>query len=212
MNKDFQAAKGVQKRSVVAELRAETDFSLAGYAARYNVLSHNLGGFREKLLPGTFSRSIRAGADVKALFNHDPSNILGRTKSGTLKLEEDERGLHFRCQLDKNSQYHRDLYASCFRGDLDECSFAFQCDDDDDDWTDGTDPETGDKCSFRTIKNVRLIDVSVCTYPAYPNTNVGARNLRSLPNYGTKIVTPSDAEWREHVNRKLAAIYARVPQ
>src|SRR5713226_163265 len=73
-----------------ASLRAQSqgdEMAISGYAASFNVLSQDLGGFREVVAPGAFKRSIDAGADVKALFNHDASRILGRTKSGTLKVQ-----------------------------------------------------------------------------------------------------------------------------
>jgi HK97 family phage prohead protease len=189
MNFDFEAAKGKQVRTVHAELRdsGSDDFALVGYASVFNTLSHNLGGFRETIKPGTYSRSIREKADVKALFNHAPDNILGRTKSGTLTLSEDARGLKFRCQLDKNSQAHRDLYSAVKRGDIDECSFAFTVPAGGQQWAPGKDPETGEDCAIRTISDVDLIDVSVVTYPAYPNTAAGARNQRSKPDYGVPV-------------------------
>lgn len=183
--RNFLAAQGEQRRVVSGTLRAMggggigagDEFALVGYAALYNNLSKNLGGFREKISPGTFNRSLKEGADVKALFNHAPDNILGRTKSGTLQLSQDDRGLKFRCQLNRESQAHRDLFESVKRGDIDECSFAFTVPSGGDMWAEGTDPDTGEACAMRTLKNVDLLDVSVVTYPAYDNTGVSARKF-----------------------------------
>jgi len=178
----FENALGVQRRTIhSAEVRTAGDeFALVGYACKYNVLSHNLGGFREKISPGVFGRSLKNNADVKALFNHNPSNILGRTKSGTLKLEDTPVGLRFYCALDKNSQAHKDLYGAVKRGDIDECSFAFTVPPGGDEWEDGTDEETGRSIQIRTLKDVDLLDVSVVTNPAYPNTQVDARQALKI--------------------------------
>ena len=79
-------------RTYSVSLRALRDaqeddlFILDGKAASYNVLSPDLGGFRERIAPGAFDRSIREAHDVKCLLNHDPSKVLGRTTSRTLQL------------------------------------------------------------------------------------------------------------------------------
>src|SRR3954454_9079048 len=71
--------------------------TLHGYAAIYGVESHDLGGFRERIAPGAFRDVI--GADVRCLLSHDPSQGLGRTRSGTLRLADEQRGLRFECDL-----------------------------------------------------------------------------------------------------------------
>jgi len=170
-----------------------------------------LGGFREIIRPGTFARSIRAGSDVKCLFNHVHDNILGRTKSGTLQVEEDSKGLCFRCQLDRNSQAHRDLYSAVKRGDIDECSFAFSVAKGGQSWDEGTDPETGERIAQRTLTDVDLIDVSCVTYPAYNQTSVEGR--AKTPDYaGRKFVPQSVTEKLWHARkqmRRAAAMLAR---
>jgi uncharacterized protein len=168
-------------RSLSAELRAEAEgdeMAIAGYAALFNQNSKNLGGFKERIAPGAFTRSLKEGADVKALLNHDPSHLLGRTKNGSLTLSQDERGLKFRCVLNAESGAHRDLYASIKRGDLDECSFAFTVPQGGDSFDEAID-ETGVRYQRRTLKDVNLLDVSAVTYPAYNNTSVGARSAQS---------------------------------
>jgi HK97 family phage prohead protease len=182
----FVRPTGQEQRTISAELRtsAGDEFALVGRAAAYNSWSRDLGGFREILKPGTFSRSVRNGDDVKALFNHDPSRILGRTKSGTLTLQDTENGLRFRVQLDKNSQQHRDLYCLVQRGDLDSCSFAFVVPPGGQQWSEGPDPEDASKrIALRTITDVDLKDVSIVTEPAYEATSVSARSKPT--DYGT---------------------------
>jgi HK97 family phage prohead protease len=181
MTRNFEQATGVQRRT--AELRAGDNgqFCLEGYAATFNSWSKNLGGFREQILSGAFNRSLNAKADVKCLFNHDASKVLGRSTSGTLTLSTDAKGLRFRCQLDKDQQSHRDLYASVKRGDISECSFAFSVPAGGDAWTEGMDPDTNQRCAFRTLKDVDLMDVSAVTNPAYNQTAVGARSRFAIP-------------------------------
>lgn len=161
-----------------SELRAESqgdEMALVGYAALFNSESKDLGGFRETIAPGAFTRSLKAGDDVKALVNHDPGQLVGRTKNGTLTLAQDDRGLKFRVALNAKSQAHRDLYESIKRGDMDECSFAFRVAEDGEAWAKKKD--NGKAYASRTLKDVNLMDVSFVTYPAYEHTTVGARSL-----------------------------------
>src|SRR5258706_2108322 len=119
-------AKKMEKRNAAGiELRAADDFSLVGIAAPYGVLSHDLGGYRETIAPGCFTRSLKEGGDVRCLFNHSANHILGRLKNKTLTLTDTPAGLAFRCQLNQRDSGHQSVYAQVKRGDLDECSFAF---------------------------------------------------------------------------------------
>jgi HK97 family phage prohead protease len=165
-------------------LRAASDkkFCLRGYAASFNTLSKDLGGYRERIAPGAFSSSLDAGDDVVALFNHSANVILGRRSAKTLSVGEDERGLAFSVQLDPQISAHRDIYASVQRGDVNECSFAFQIPDGGDDWDEAKD-ERGQRFARRTIKRCKLLDVSVVTNPAYGNgaTSVSARSADYTP-------------------------------
>jgi HK97 family phage prohead protease len=171
----------IEVRSVASELRAADDrsFQIRGTAAAYNRLSKDLGGFRERIAPGAFKRALSGqGEDVKCLFNHDANCVLGRTGNGTLRLSDSAEGLNFRCQLDQNQQAHRDLYSSIKRGDINECSFAFNVDDEDgEDWDDEKD-ERGQRFKLRTLRSVNLFDVSAVTNPAYGSgaTKVSARS------------------------------------
>jgi HK97 family phage prohead protease len=143
---------------------------LCGYAAVFNTLSRDLGGFVERLLPGCFDHMLEdLSLDVKCLVNHDPNIVLGRTKSGTLKLRSDSTGLYYECTL-PNTSAGRDVAELNKRGDMNECSFAFRCEDGDDSLKE----ENGRV--VRTIRNVSgLFDVSCVTYPAYPGTSAAMR-------------------------------------
>jgi HK97 family phage prohead protease len=160
----------------MGELRAEKDVEgktyLVGHAALYNSLSENLGTaarpWKECIMPGAFARALREKQDVMHLKNHDPNMILGRTKSGTLVLTEDGKGLRFRTLLPDTS-YAKDLSEVIARGDLDECSFAFVSKKES--WVN----ENG--VDVRQIHDVDLKDVSVVAAGAYkqPHVSLEAR-------------------------------------
>jgi uncharacterized protein len=168
---------GREQRTILAtELRASDEFAIIGTAARYGVMSHNLG-FREIIQKGAFSRSLRQNPNVVCLYNHNSSSIpLGRTKAGTLTLSVDDRGLHYRCQLDPNNPDHKSLHSSIRRGDVESCSFAFTVAPNGQSWKEATDPETKEPILLRTLTDVDLLDVSPVCAPAYPGTQVDARN------------------------------------
>src|SRR5215472_15711226 len=106
-------------RAVIAKDEEDAEeFALEGVAASYDKLSEDLGGFKERISTGAFSRSIREGHEVVALLNHDHSRILGRTKSGTLNIFDVAKGLGFKVQLDKNNTEHRNLHSLVKRGDI----------------------------------------------------------------------------------------------
>lgn len=161
-----------------AELRAADgdDLKIVGYAAVFNTPSKDLGGFRETVAPGAFTRALEQKQDVKCLFNHSADRVLGRVGNGTLSLVQDERGLRFECQLDANNSDHRNLHAQVKRGDINECSFAFKAGDKGQKWETQKD-ETGKMYAARTLTDVDLFDVSAVTYPAYNTTSVFARSL-----------------------------------
>ena len=139
---------------------------VSGYAAVFDRLSDDLGGFREIIDADAFSELEQA--DVRALFNHDPNQVLGRTTAGTLRLDIDGHGLRYELDL-PDTTIGRDLAESIRRGDINQSSFAFQVADDE--WS------MQDGYQLRTIKRIgALIDVSPVTYPAYPDATVSARN------------------------------------
>jgi HK97 family phage prohead protease len=194
----------VEKRFLSgSELRADGDeLVISGVAAAYGVKSKNLGGFVERIAPSAFARSLREGADVKCLVNHDPNQILGRTKSGTLTLIDSVVGLRFRCQLSADSQAHRDLHSAVKRGDISECSFAFTVPAGGDDWNGEETDERGQRVKLRTLRDVTLMDVSCVTYPAYPQgTSVDARSADYHVRSTAALLARLDemkADWHRH--------------
>tara|TARA_R110000824_G_scaffold123906_2_gene282068 strand:- start:1212 stop:2060 length:849 start_codon:yes stop_codon:yes gene_type:complete len=142
-----------------ADMRVEsTGSSVRGYAAVFNSVSEDLGGFVEYIEPRAFDNVM--DNDVRALFNHDFNYLLGRTSAGTLKIWTDERGLGYEAQLPDTS-YAKDLAVLMERGDVTQSSFAFMVDQDR--W------EVDDEGNYtRYIESVsRLIDVSPVVLPAY---------------------------------------------
>jgi uncharacterized protein len=152
----------------VSEFRARGDgLTISGHAAVFGQLSEDLGGFKEKVRAGAFKNSI-AQDDIRSLWNHDANFVLGRNRSGTLRLSEDDVGLYFENELPDTS-YARDLSKSMARGDVDQMSFGFITLRDD--WH----LEGGDLI-VRELIEAQLFDVSPVTFPAYPQTDVSARS------------------------------------
>ena len=175
-----------ERRMTATEIRSLQDGKfLEGYAASFNQLSGDLGGFKERLRPGTFDRAIREKHDVRFTMNHDPSKVMGRTKSGTLELASDTRGLHFRCEMPDTSAA-RDLHELVKRGDITSCSFAFT--EPIDEWDPEYDEDEDRNIPVRTISSLRLHDVAAVTYPAYTEgTQVDARAIE----HARHIVVPA---------------------
>jgi HK97 family phage prohead protease len=146
--------------------------TLTGYAARFNEPSEPLP-FVERIAPNAFKRSLRAKNDIKLLWNHDSSMVLGSTRSGTLRLAEDEMGLRVEADL-PDTQAGRDAKVLINRGDVTGFSFGFTVPPGGDTWNaDGTE---------RTLKSVRLLEVSTgVAFPAYPSARLPLVNRLLTP-------------------------------
>lgn len=150
-------------------LRAEQNGDspqIVGHAAVFNQPTE-IFGFEEVILSGAFARAIKEEQDVRALIDHDSRLILGRTKSDTLSLKEDDHGLFVTIKPPKTS-FADDVLESIRRGDLDGMSFAFIP-------RQQNIKEEEDK-TIREIADVDLIDVSVVTFPAFEGTDVELKN------------------------------------
>ena len=166
------------------EVREEADgMHLTGYAARFNEPSEPLP-FTERIAPGAFKRSLRSRNDVKLLWNHDSSMVLGSTRAGTLTLTEDEQGLRVNAVL-PDTQAGRDAKILIQRGDVTGFSFGFTVPKGGDSWS-----EDG---SERTLHSVRLLEVSTgVAFPAYPTTN-GTAQVRGLDKIALRAEVDADA-------------------
>lgn len=128
--------------------------------------SENMGGFIEIIAPSAFAHTLNDGADVKCLIDHDSSKILGRVKNETLKLRSESDGLHFEVEL-ANTSYANDLYENVRTGNISSMSFGFYTLIDE--WDTTVTP------AIRTLKDVKLIEISFVVFPAYPEAQVQAR-------------------------------------
>lgn len=163
-----------------------------GYAIRYSRWSQDLGGFRERIMPGACARTI-AEADIRALFNHDPNYVLGRNRSATLELTEDAKGLRNVIHA-PTTDLIRDLVIEPMRRkDITQQSFAFRIPERMSDskepaqvWRAPDDPEIVKKDGLweRDIFEVRLYDVSIVTYPAYTDATAKVRSIGELDGVG----------------------------
>jgi len=160
----------------VIEYRAASGLSaagrvLSGYAAVYGQETR-IGQYRERIAQGAFKRTLGEDRDILALADHDPKQVLGRTKSRTLQLREDGHGLHFTLEL-PDTQAGRDVATLAQRGDLGGMSFGFVATD-----------ETWDG-EVRTLRDVDLHEISVVSaWPAYQQTEMSLRNKPMTPTVG----------------------------
>lgn len=156
--------------SVPVEIRAGSDniMTIGGYAAKFDRLSQNLGGFVERIAPGFFNKSRGDGwPGVVARYNHDDNQLLGTSRAGTLRLGIDDVGLTYAVDL---PQARADVYELVQRGDVAQSSFAFVVFEEDWSMTDQNFP-------LRTLTSGQLRDVAPVNTPAYEDTSVAVRNL-----------------------------------
>lgn len=142
------------------------DLYIEGYFSVFNSPYQIMDGVVEEIAPGAFADTL--SGDIRALINHDTRLVLGRTKSGTLTLREDNRGLWGSVRINPEDQDAVNLYRRVQRGDVDQCSFGFYIE-----------AETREVLEDGTVRyridKVRLLEVSVVTFPAYEATSVAAR-------------------------------------
>lgn len=144
--------------------------TLTGHAAVFGKWSKDMMGFREKVAPGAFARTLKEGGTVKSYWNHNRDFVLGDSENGTLRLWEDDIGLA--CEIDApNTPTIRDLVIEPIRrGDVSDMSFAFATREDE--WMHGS----GKEIDERTLLDVDLFDASPVAEGAYADTDVSARS------------------------------------
>jgi HK97 family phage prohead protease len=154
------------------EHRQASEFRLAGSGRRLEGYAATFGSeariadFTETIRPGAFAEALRAGGDILALVDHDPTRLLARSRTGSLQLSEDARGLAFALTV-PDTQAGRDVLALAERGDLGGMSFGFLVPEGGDRWT-------GDR---RELVKIDLREISVVqSWPAYEGTVVAARS------------------------------------
>lgn len=168
---DSNSRQGRQLRSTPQQFRTRDDgddLIIEGYFAVFDSPYVLWDGATEIVKPGAFAGCL--SGDIRALIDHDTRLVLGRTKAGTLTLREDARGLYGTIKINQDDADAMSLYARVQRGDVDQCSFGFDIEE-----------ETfvdlgGGQCRWEINKVNPLYEVSVVTYPAYEETAVKARH------------------------------------
>ena len=177
------------------EIRAADDeaarLRFRGRAIVYDSLSEDMGGWRERIVPGAATRTLGQSPDVRFLINHDPNLLLARTAAGTATLHEDDAGVMVEADM-ADVSYARDLAVSLERGDITQMSFGF--------WV------TADGWAGNTheVFGIDLDggDVSVVTYPAFAATSAELRSAAARHSGQPPAVEP------DAVTRALAEVRA----
>ena len=181
-----------QMRSIASKFEtreSEEGLFIEGYFSVFNSNYELWAGATESVAPGAFANTL--GGDIRALIDHETRLVLGRNKSGTLELREDSHGLWGRIKINPNDQDAVNLYERVKRGDVDQCSFGFDIVKED--------TEVRDDGSVHwTIREVKLYEVSVVTFPAYTETSVSARK-RDFE----EIKKRETEKWRADMKRRL---------
>lgn len=183
-----------QVRTVPTQFSTREDgdgsMHIVGYFAVFNSIYEIAPGMTESVAPGAFSRSLAAN-DIRALINHDTTLVIGRTKAGTLTLREDEHGLWGDILINPKDQDAVNAYERVKRGDVDQCSFGF----------DPVSEETetrADGSVHWTLRDVELYEVSICTFPAYAETNIQARSAQREDLRARKLIA-----WKERQKARI---------
>lgn len=188
--------KTLQKRHANVELQTRAEDGsqervIEGYFALFNTETELFPVFFESILPGAFDDTV--SGDVRALIDHDPAKVLARTKSRTLDLKIDSRGLYGTIRVNENDTEAMDLYQRVKRGDVDQCSFGFIVQDEE--------IEFMDNGSIRSkLKKVDLLEVSVVTFPAYEETSVSARK-KDVEQFRYKQLEARKTRMKERMNK-----------
>lgn len=172
--------------------RAEDDgrMIIEGYFAVFDSVYQIWSDMSESIRQGAFTNTIAAD-DIRALINHDTTLVLGRTAAGTLELREDERGLWGRIEINPNDSDAVNAYARVSRGDVSQCSIGF-------DIIRETSEVRTDGSVHWTIEEAKLWEVSICTFPAYEETNVTARAKER-----DDLITRQREAWKARMLSKL---------
>jgi len=160
------------------------------YFAVYNSNYDIAPGMSESIAPGAFANSL--SGDIRALINHDTTLVLGRTTAHTLELRDDSHGLFGSVIINREDQDAMNAYARVKRGDVSQCSIGFEIVKEDTDIRD-------DGSMHWTIREANLAECSLCTFPAYQETNAKVRAEQR-----DEILKRELDAWREKTKRRLS--------
>lgn len=139
---------------------------IEGYFIVFNEQTELWTGTFEKIAPSALDETIK-GNDIRCLFNHNTDLVLARQSAGTLELKINEKGLWAKVKINENDQTAMDVYARVQRGDITGCSFGF--------YADAESYEEKGGNIIWTIERATVFEISVCTFPAYQQTEIEAR-------------------------------------
>ena len=170
-----------------------------GYFSVFNQPYEVFPGWIEEIAPGAFARTLREGKDVKVLWNHNSDIVLGSTQNRTATLREDDIGLFGSGEINEEDQDAKNGYARVSRGDVRGCSFGFDIR--------GIEESWDDDGTYRTrITDVELYEVSPCTFPAYSQTSISARNGEVFEDAKKRFDEAQEQkrkEWRENMKKRM---------
>lgn len=167
------------------------DRYIEGYFAVFGD-TYDMGwGVTESIDRHAFDKTIRG--DIRVLLNHNTDVVLGRSGAGTAEFRIDDHGLWGRCKINPADSEAANAYARVQRGDVDQASFGF-------DIIKIEREYDGKGGVHRTLQEVKLYEVSVCTFPAYESTSLSARDNQS----GADIRAEENAAWKKHMKERLA--------
>lgn len=181
-----------QMKTLSTEFQTRDDggnLSIEGYFAVFDSVYEIAQGMTESIAQGAFDNTI--SDDIRCLINHDTTLVLGRTKAGTLQLRTDTHGLWGHVDINPKDVDAMNLYNRVKRGDVDQCSFGFDIVNEETDFRD-------DGSIHWTIKEVKLYEVSPCTFPAYEETNIAARTKER-----DELIKRRNDAWKEKTLKKL---------
>lgn len=179
-------------RTTATEFATRDDdgkLSIEGYFAVFDSIYEIAPNMTESIARGAFDNTL--SDDIRCLINHDTTLVLGRTKAGTLQLRTDNRGLWGHVDINPNDVDAMNLYNRVQRGDVDQCSFGFDIINEETDFRD-------DGSIHWTIKEVKLYEVSPCTFPAYEETSIAARTAQR-----DELIKRKNDAWRDKTIKKL---------
>ena len=181
-----------QMRTASTEFKTRDDngnLAIEGYFAVFDSVYQIAPDMSESIAHGAFDNTI--SDDIRALINHDTTLVLGRTKAGTLQLRTDSHGLWGHIDINPNDSDAMNLYNRVQRGDVDQCSFGFDIINEETEFRE-------DGSIHWTIKEVKLYEVSPCTFPAYEETNIAARTKERA-----ELIKRKNEAWKEKMLSKL---------
>ena len=165
------------------------NLAIEGYFAVFDSVYQIGTDMSESIAAGAFDNTL--SGDIRALINHDTTLVLGRTKAGTLQLRTDSHGLWGHIDINPKDTDAMNLYERVQRGDVDQCSFGFDILNEETDFRE-------DGSVHWTIKEVRLYEVSPCTFPAYEETHIAARAKER-----DELLKRKNEAWKDKMLKKL---------